>query len=186
MIESIKNLFSSRNTSLVCMMGQSNSSNTTGGRNDTEPESKYEYMLDPFSPDRRRDGSSIAPTLICTDYQCMLIGAYGDQYPTNVKEDVVPKQPLPSKPGGKFLPGVSDDLEIVQELIRKDPRKQLVYVLSDIPGAQRSAASYLSKIERLFKECTSHGGESQYCYIVSSFASMRVSFKFIILSPLLI
>ena len=141
------------------MMGQSSSSNGSNERNGAEPESKYEYLLDTFSPDRC---SSIDPTWICTDYQCMLIGAYGNQYPTNIKEDVVPKQPLLSKPGGKFLPGVSDDLEIVQELIRKDPRKQLVYVLSDIPGAQRPAADYLSKIEHLFKECTSHGGKSQY------------------------
>ena len=141
-------------------MGQSYSSEATQSiiKSTDATESKYEYLQDPFFPSRR---STVVPTLICTDYQCMLIGAYGDQYSANVKGDVVPKQQLlPTKPGGKFLPGVSDDLEIVQELIRKDPRKQLAYVLSDIPGAQRSVANYLFKIESLFKECTCHGGKS--------------------------
>ena len=91
--------------------------------------------------------------MISTNYQCMLIGSYGDKYSTG---DVVPKKS--DKPGGKFLKGVSDDLEIIQDMIRNDPRKNLAYVLPDVPGAQRTAANYLSKIEKLLKESSDCGG----------------------------
>lgn len=115
------------------------------------------------------------------DYQCMLIGSYGDQYSAVVKERVVPKE-SPSgetKPSGKFLGGVSDDLEIVQDMIVKDPRKRLAYVLPDVPGAQRSYTHYLNKIETFLQQafqgsdatggtCCSVSTIPNYCIINTS------------------
>lgn len=92
-----------------------------------------------------------------TDYQCMLIGSYGDQFTVGVKGGVVPKD-SPSKPSGKFLGGLSDDLEIVQDMIMKDPRKHLAYVLPDVPGAQRSYSHYIERIETFLKGCQNSGG----------------------------
>ena len=113
-----------------------------------------EYYSEPFSHTTR---ARLKPgTLICDDSQCMLIGSYGDKYSDSIKDAVVPK--MSDKPGGKFLSGVSDDLELIQDMIRNDPRKQLTYVLPDVPGAQRSASHYLAKIEKLLTECTSSGG----------------------------
>lgn len=88
----------------------------------------------------------------------MVIGSYGDQYSQGVKGNVVPKEAI-SKPSGKFLGGVSDDLEIVQDMILKDPRKQLAYVLPDVPGAQRPFSHYMNKIEVFLKNCKNSGGK---------------------------
>ena len=90
----------------------------------------------------------------------MLIGSYGNNYSSGIKDRVIPKESISmeSKPSGKFLGGVSDDLEIIQELILKDPSKNLAYVLPDVPGAQRSKSHYLNKIETFLKTCPSSGG----------------------------
>ena len=93
-------------------------------------------------------------TTFTTDYQCMVIGSYGNEHSLQVKAGIVPKQ----KPGGQFLGGVSDDLERVQDMIMNDPRKHLAYVLPDVPGAQRSRSYYISKIENFLKACQNSGG----------------------------
>ncbi len=137
-------------------MGQweSRSASTDAFKVNTSGEGNYEYYAESFS---HRNRTKLKPgSMICTDYQCMLIGSYGDKYSDGIKDAVVPKQS--DKPGGKFLRGVSVDLEVVQDMIRNDPRKQLVYVLPDVPGAQRSVADYLARIEKFLRECTSSGG----------------------------
>ena len=116
---------------------------------------KFEYYAEPFShttPPKLKPG-----TMICCDCQCMVIGSYGDKYSDYIKDAVVPK--LSYKPNGEFLGGVSDDLELVQDMIRKDPHKQLAYVLPDVPGAQRSVDHYLAQIEEFLTECSSSGGK---------------------------
>ena len=75
---------------------------------------------------------------------------------------MVPKESS-AKPGGKFLGGISDDFEIVQEMIMNDPRKQLAYVLPDVPGAQRPCSHYVNKIKNFLKSCqTSSSGGTYY------------------------
>ena len=116
---------------------------------------KFEYYTEPFS---HTTHPKLKPgTMICCDYQCMVIGSYGDKYSDCIKDAVVPK--MSHKPNDKFLGGVSDDLELVQDMIRNDPRKQLAYVLPDVPGAQRSVNHYLAQIEKFLTECSSGGGK---------------------------
>lgn len=93
------------------------------------------------------------PATWTTDYDCMLIGSHGSEY---LKDKAVPKKS--SKPGGKFLVGVSDDLEIIQDMIGKDPRKNLAHVCSDFPGVQRSRSYYLNRIKTLLKSSQKNGG----------------------------
>ena len=119
------------------------------------PTSNAEYLKLQETQDNTGEQIRLVPTLI-TEYQCMIIGSYGDQYASQIKDRVVPKES--SKPGGKFLRGVTDDLEIVQEMIMNDSRKHLAYVLPDVPGAQRTCSHYISKIEVFLKTCQKSGG----------------------------
>ena len=133
--------------------GSNSSPNPTG-------EVKCEYHTEPFSHTNR---TKLKPGTMISIYDCMLIGSYGDKYSDNIKDAVIPKlpeKPMPEneKPSGKFLRGVSVDLELIQDMIRNDPRKHLAYVLPDVPGAQRSVTDYLAKIEKLLKESNKNGG----------------------------
>ena len=65
-------------------------------------------------------------TLLC-DMKCMIIGLFGDEQAPWVT--AVHK----SKPIGSFLPGVREDVDKIQILIKKDPSKILAYSVVDFP-----------------------------------------------------
>ena len=118
-----------------------------------------QYLLSQMIQDKTGKQLTLASTRI-TEYQCMIIGSYGNQYSAQIKDKVVPKES--SKPGGAFLGGVTDDLERVQEMVMQDHHKHLAYVLPDVPGAQRPRSHYISKIEVFLKKCQKSGGKSLY------------------------
>ena len=59
-----------------------------------------------------------------------------------------------------FLPGVREDAERIQDLVRNDPKKILSYVFLDFPGTRtlRSKDEYLEKIKTFLVDCKKHGG----------------------------
>ena len=94
------------------------------------------------------------------ELQCIIIGSFGDTHAGGIKYSPKDKRPL----GGAgpvthdFLPGVKEDVLRLQEMIRKDKNKELVYTLMDYPDLQESKEFYLDKIKKLFKECSKNGG----------------------------
>lgn len=107
----------------------------------------------------RRDSSyKIDPRsggLVC-DMECMIIGSFGDEQAPGVR--AVRK----SKPIGSFLPGVREDVDKIQTLIKKDPSKILAYSVVDFPGERCLCpkGDYLEKIEVFLQDCESPGGET--------------------------
>ena len=95
--------------------------------------------------------------LLC-DMECMIIGSFGDQHAPGVR--AVHKASSTSI--GSFLPGVCQDLEKIQSLIRNDPSKTLIYSLVDFPGEEClcSKQEYLEKIEEFLQRCQTPGGET--------------------------
>ena len=93
--------------------------------------------------------------------QCMIIGSFGDKYAEGIKCSPKEKRPLGAGAGlikHDFLPGVRGDAEKLQDMIRKDKDKELVYSLMDIPGVQETKQFYINYITKFFKECSKNGG----------------------------
>jgi len=90
----------------------------------------------------------------------MIIGSFGDKYYEGIKCSPKEKRPLTGSGQVKhdFLPGVRGDSERLQEMIRKDKDKELVYNLMDIPGVQQTKQFYIDHIKKLFKDCSKNGG----------------------------
>ena len=80
--------------------------------------------------------------------RCLIIGSYGSVK----RDDVAIKEG--SKPGDDtFLPGITQDMENIQDYICNDPNKQINRVYTDVPGAERPCSQYLSIIEMFMKTC---------------------------------
>ena len=105
----------------------------------------------------RKSSYEISPHggLVC-DMECMIIGSFGDEHAPWVR--AVRK----SKPIGSFLPGVREDVDKIQTMIKKDPSKILAYSVVDFPGERclRPKGDYLEKIEVFLQDCEAPGGET--------------------------
>ncbi|XP_065883128.1 uncharacterized protein [Dysidea avara] len=95
----------------------------------------------------------------------MIIGSFGDKYAEGIKCSPKEKRPLGAGAGlikHDFLPGVRGDAEKLQDMIRKDKDKELVYSLMEIPGVQETKQFYINYITKFFKECSKNGALIYY------------------------
>ena len=96
-----------------------------------------------------------------SEIECMIIGSFGEELPRGIKvERRCSAVAQRSTRGTSFLPGVREDAERIQEIIRNDPKKILSYVFLDFPGEKtlRSKDEYLEKIKTFLVDCKKHGG----------------------------
>ena len=96
-----------------------------------------------------------------SEIECMIIGSFGEELPRGIKvERRCSAVAQRSTRGTSFLPGVREDAERIQEIVRNDPKKILSYVFLDFPGEKtlRSKDEYLEKIKTFLVDCKKHGG----------------------------
>ena len=105
-------------------------------------------------------------SLSCYPMECMIIGAFGTR-----SSDIKAVEKKRSRPDGQYLRGVNEDVEAVQELIRKDPQKRLVYCCTDFPLALKPKREYFDKIKKFLKETKAPGGEVIDLVIIGSLGS---------------
>ena len=101
-------------------------------------------------------------TCMC-NVECMIIGSYGDELPSRL--GAVPMKAARFIRESSFLHGVHEDFREIQDKIRSDPSKELVYAYPVFPGIRKGTselqprAECIEKIEQLLKKCRQNGGE---------------------------
>ena len=115
-----------------------------------------------YSRPYRRGKNGKGATCMCS-VECMIIGSYGDELPSRL--GAVPMKAARRIRESSFLHGVHEDFREIQDKIRSDPRKELVYAYPVFPGIRKGTselnprAECVDKIEQLLKKCRRNGGE---------------------------
>ena len=117
--------------------------------------------------DRTRDTKLHSPPAL----ECFIIPSFGEDPPS----DVAVKLKLSGKMASKFLKGVGEDLDIIQQLIKEDENKQLYEVRFMCHFAQKKVEEFEKAISEAMKDLkvkTRKGCKYNACTLICMYLYM--------------